>query len=423
MNEINERWSEGFTRAELAFLCILSIAVSIRQVAMTMVMPFISVYSQSLDGYTPTFAGMALGVFGLTQAVFQIPFGLWSDKIGNKKVILIGFAQVIAGLVIAYFATDIYWLILARALQGSGAVIAVVFSWVSAGLNERLRLKAMSIVSASIGFAAAASFAFGPLVHHVMTVNEMFLVCACIIAVSWLLILLYLQEPQSRGESKGAEIGAGPEEAAPAGFKPLLARLMRNSAYLKLNAAAFVNNYVMVSVFYIVPMNLQTITGTDGMWKVFMPAVILAIIALKCSARAAAKGYRYLLLQVAFLLGAAGIALFYESSYGFILAGSVLFMICYISVSTIAQSCVNDMADAGYRGTVNGIFNSIQYLGSFIGSLVTGFAWEINPRLALGITLAAAGLGVAVMRGTYGTKLGRFKDLPVGGKAESKSGR
>lgn len=85
MNGTGKYKTEGFTRAGLGFLLILSTAVSIRQVAMTMVMPFISVYSKSLSGYTPTLAGVALGVFGLAQAVFQIPFGLWSDKIGNKK--------------------------------------------------------------------------------------------------------------------------------------------------------------------------------------------------------------------------------------------------------------------------------------------------------------------------------------------------
>lgn len=199
--------------------------------------------------------------------------------------------------------------------------------------------------------------------------------------------------------------------------------LLKNKAYLKLNAAAFINNYVMVAVFYIVPMDLQTITGTDGMWKVFMPAVAVAIIALKFSGRIAAKGYRFILLQAAFLLCAVGIALFYKLSYGFILAGSVLFMVCYICVSTIAQSCVNDMAGAGYRGTTNGIFNSIQYLGSFIGSLVTGAAWEIGSRLALAITLAVAVLGIAVMQGTYGTKSSKFKDLTAAGKTENQGGR
>ncbi|MCM3702587.1 MFS transporter [Paenibacillus macerans] len=421
MNGIGKRTTEGFTRAGLAFLLILSTAVSIRQVAMTMVMPFISVYSKSLSGYTPTLAGMALGIFGLAQAVFQIPFGLWSDKIGNKKVILIGFSQVIVGLVLAYYATSIYWLIAARALQGSGAVIAVVFSWISAGLDERLRLKAMSIASASIGFAAAASFAFGPMVHRILTVNEMFLACALIIAVSWLLILFFLKEPER--ESMGTATGQHAGDKVPLGLKPLVKGLLKNTAYLKLNAAAFINNYVMVAVFYIVPMYLQTITGTDGMWKVFMPAVAIAIIALKFFGRIAAKGYRYILLQAAFLLCAVGIALFYKPSYGFILAGSVLFMVCYICVSTIAQSCVNDMADAGYRGTTNGIFNSIQYLGSFIGSLVTGAAWEIGPHLALAITLAVAVLGIAVMRGTYGAKSNKFKDLTGAGKTESQGGR
>ncbi|AZK47516.1 MFS transporter [Paenibacillus lentus] len=414
---MNDKGITGvFSRTELAFLLILSIAVSIRQVAMTMVMPFISVYSKSLSGYTPTLAGVALGIFGLAQAVFQIPFGLWSDKIGNKKVILIGFGQVIVGLVLAYFATSIYGLIVARTLQGSGAVIAVVFSWISSGLNEQLRLKAMSITSACIGFAAAASFAFGPMLHHILTVNEMFLGCALIITLSWLIILFFLKESRKEKEAASDSLAS---ETAPAGIKPLLINLLSNKVYLKLNAAAFINNYVMVAVFYILPMYLQNITGTDGMWKVFMPAVVTAIIALKVSARTAAKGYRFILLQALFLLCAVGVALFYKPNYGFILAGSVLFMICYICVSTFAQSCINDMAEDGYRGTTNGIFNSVQYLGSFVGSLATGLAWEISPRFALALTLVVAVSGITVMWGTYGTKIGKFKDVSTLGKVES----
>jgi MFS family permease len=92
-----------FTKKDILFLIVISLALGIRQMAMTMVMPFISTYSNTLSYSNSTLSGVALGVFGLTQAIFQIPFGIWSDKIGNKRVMLIGLMQVIVGLFIAFF--------------------------------------------------------------------------------------------------------------------------------------------------------------------------------------------------------------------------------------------------------------------------------------------------------------------------------
>lgn len=412
MNRVPQQQADRFTKSELALLAILSLALSIRQVAMTMVMPFISVYSQSLSGYTPALAGMALGIFGLTQALFQIPFGLWSDKIGNKKVVLVGLLQVIIGLVMAYYARSIYWLIFARALQGSGAVIAVVFSWISSGLDGRRRLRAMSVMSSCIGLAAASSFAFGPLVHHVLPVNQMFLVCACIIGASWLLILIFLRDKR---EEQAITVQVSQSDVTDGSdLKTLFQGLLHNMSFVKLNAAAFFNNYVMVAVFFIVPQQLQSITGMDGMWKVFMPAVITALLTLKLSGRLAAKGYRCVLIQLSFLVSAIGLGMFNRPTYEFILVGCILFMVSYIAVSTFTQTLVNDIADSGYRGTVNGIFNSIQYLGSFAGSLITGALWGNSHVLALWFTLAAGLLGAAIMHGTYTLKTDSFKDVIEG---------
>ena len=118
------------------FIATLGFALGMRQMAMTMVMPFLSTYSKTLKYNTPMLAGISLGIFGLMQAIFQIPYGIWSDKKGNKIVMVTGLFQVIIGLIIAYFANNIYLLIFARAMQGSGAVIAVGYSWISSSVSN-----------------------------------------------------------------------------------------------------------------------------------------------------------------------------------------------------------------------------------------------------------------------------------------------
>ncbi len=184
------------------FICTLGFALGIRQMAMTMVMPFISVYSKTLAYSTPVLAGVALGIFGLMQAFFQIPFGVLSDKFGNKKIILIGLMQVIIGLLLAYFAKNIYLLIVARALQGSGAIIAVGYSWISSSIHCEKRTRAISIVGIILGFAATASFALGPIIHKYVSVNNMFLYCAFLILFSWIIILIFLREEKSYNEKE-----------------------------------------------------------------------------------------------------------------------------------------------------------------------------------------------------------------------------
>ena len=231
-----------FTRNELFFLITISLALGIRQMAMTIVMPFISTYSRTLRYSNSTLAGVALGIFGLTQAIFQIPFGIWSDKIGNKRVILIGLFQVIIGLVIAFLAKSIYMLIFARALQGSGAILASGYSWLVCSVDNKKGPRALSILGMIVGFFAASAFALGPLINNYISVRQMFLVCALLISLVWIIILFFLKETHDKSSCTIPENQINIGE----GIKVLL----RSKEFLGLNLAGFLNNYIMVSVFY-----------------------------------------------------------------------------------------------------------------------------------------------------------------------------
>ncbi len=380
-----------FSRKELLFLITISLALGIRQMAMTMIMPFISIYSKTLTSSNATLAGVALGVFGLTQAIFQIPFGIWSDKIGNKRMILIGLLQVIMGLVIAYLAKSIYILIFARALQGSGAVLATGYSWVTGSVDNKKRPRALSILGMIIGFAAASAFALGPLVNNYLSVRQMFLVCAMLIFVVWIIILFFLKETHEKSSKKMLEnpikIGDG------------IKVLLKSPKFLGLNLAGFFNNYIMVSVFYIVPIYLEKITGINGMWKIFMPAVIIAIICMKKSIIFIEKGYSSYLIVVAFVITAIGICFYFNNkSFYFILIGSILFMTGYILLATVIPTIANDIAENSYRGAANGIINSFQYIGSFVGSVITGALWNNHKSISLLLIIAICVMGIFTVK-------------------------
>ncbi|MBY6880938.1 MFS transporter [Clostridium botulinum] len=386
-----------FSKKELMFICTLGFALGIRQMAMTMVMPFISVYSKTLAYSTPVLAGVALGIFGLMQAFFQIPFGVLSDKFGNKKIILIGLMQVIIGLLLAYFAKNIYLLIVARALQGSGAIIAVGYSWISSSIHCEKRTRAISIVGIILGFAATASFALGPIIHKYVSVNNMFLYCAFLILFSWIIILIFLREEKSYNEKETNS----KEEYFKNNIntKEVFQILLRNNVFVKLNIAAFLNNFIMAAVFFAIPQYLENITGIDGMWKVFMPSVLIAIVFMIWVVKFSEKGYGIKLLILSLAITALGMIFYFnKSSFIFILIGTILFMTGYICICTLVPSLANDIAEKRYRGTANGIVNSFQYIGSFVGSVIMAALWVNYEKVALILLIIVCILGIIMLK-------------------------
>lgn len=398
------------------FVGTLGFALGVRQMAMTMVMPFLSTYSKTLKYNTPILSGMSLGIFGLMQAIFQIPYGIWSDKKGNKIVMVTGLFQVILGLIIAYFATNIYILIFARALQGSGAIIAVGYSWISSvSENSKERNNNLAIISIIVGVAASSSFAFGPLIHRFVSLSNMFLYSALLIFLSWLVIVFLLKDSDSRTKlSITSETTSNFEKADKTislvedsvNNKAVIGILIRDKSFVTLNLAGFINNFIMTGVFYTVPQYLEQITGIDYMWKVFMPAVLIAVFIMKTSIKRLNNIKSIKFLMVSFIICAVGMCFFfYKFSFLAIFVGTTLFMIGYISISTIIPSLGNVILKDEYRGTGNGIINSFQYIGSFVGSIIIAVVWAKSEMLVF-IILGFVGIlgGIMVKINVKGDK-------------------
>lgn len=380
---------------------MLSLALALRQMSMTIVAPFISTYCKSLLGNTPLMAGLAVGVFGLAQAVFQIPYGILSDRYGNKKIMIIGLTQVVTGLVLAYFARNIFLLIFARALQGSGAVIGIGYSWAAGMAEDRNRSKAMSILGAFVSAAAALAFAIGPLLRKIMPVNFMFMAGAILLFLNELYILFFIRDVDNINEKKSPKIGD-------------VSILLKNKDFVLMNISAFLNNFMMMSVFYAVPMYIDKVTGQEGMWKIFVPAIVIAVLVMKIAAKWSDKGYFNLVMVMAFAVSSLSI-LFYlnKNSFIFLLAGTTMFMCGYISLATIVATNMNNIVNDRYRGTANGIFNSFQYIGNFAGAFVTGAVWGISQNTAwlIVISIGLAGLLMIALGKPCGEKIYNMEEL------------
>lgn len=354
---------QRFYKKEWIFVIILSVALGLRQMTMTMIMPFISVYSMGLKGSTPFLTGIALGIYGLMQALFQIPYGILGDRFGNKKMMLIGIVQVIAGLFIGYIAHNIYMLILSRALQGSGAILAIGYSWLATETRREVRTRALSIMGMVIGVTATLSFIFGPLLYHIMSIEQMFLVGALLFCGIFVIILFGLER------SDVEEQESGEKEAL------IWKTLIKDRNFCLLNGLSFLNNYVITGAFLIFPLMIANRIGLGLMWSVFTPAVIVALVYMKIITPYLDKNSTKLLLFIntgLLLVGVLSLVIARNNTI-VLYSGTLFLMSGYIALATSIPTIVNNQVTDSNRGAVNGVINSFQYIGAFFGAVISGF--------------------------------------------------
>lgn len=375
-------------RKEWVFVIILSAALGLRQMTMTMIMPFLSLYGMTLKGATPFLTGVALGIYGLMQAIFQIPYGMLSDRFGNKKMMLIGVIQVMIGLFLGYVAHTIYILILSRALQGSGAILAIGYSWLSSKTSTDVRTRALSIMGMVIGVTATLSFVFGPLLYRVMSVEHMFLVGALLFGFIFLLILFGLEDSKI---SKTTNVV----------FDSSWWKLFKDWNFCLLNGLSFMNNYIITGSFLILPSIITKHIGLEWMWSVFTPAIICALLYMKFTTSLIDKKSLYFLVCDSILLfGGIGCLCIEDINSIFLYSGVIFLMTGYIALATHIPAIVNNQVDDDNRGMVNGVINSLQYVGAFFGAVISGAILHFGMSSVL-LSLGAVILLFSLMLFSY----------------------
>jgi MFS family permease len=361
----------------------LSAVIGLRFLSLFLVLPVISVYAIEIQGddFNPLYVGLVVGGYALTQALFQIPFGMLSDKIGRKITITIGLLIAIAGSIIAAEATTIEMLMVGRFLQGAGAVGAVITAMIGDLVAEEVRGKAMAIMGGTIGMAFALSMILGPILGGLENGTPLlFWITAGLSIFS--IFLLYTKVPTP------------PRIKHTYRSKTSLFAIAKDPQLFGLFVANFLQKGMMIAAFVMIPRILKSEFGwsVDELWYVYLPAIIVGLIMM---GPAAVFGEKYnkpkliFLISIGFFIAAFG-SMGYADGQGLFIAGAVFFFIAFNLMEPLLQSMITKFAKVHQKGTALGMGNTFGYTGSFLGGITAGYLLLDRTQLGMVVTIIAA---------------------------------
>lgn len=341
---------------------------SLRMLGLFMLLPVLSLFTEQMPGATPKLIGLTMGIYGLTQAVLQIPFGLWSDRFSRKGVIIIGLLLFLAGSVVAALATDIYGILIGRALQGCGAVSAAVMALLADLTQEVNRTKAMATIGASIGVSFGVAMVLGPLIAHHFGISGIFWLIALLAALAMLVMWFVVPNPQKITVHRDAEYI--PSE---------LSSVITNPDLLRLNYGIFALHLILMASFVVLPLLMRDAgLGGGSHWQVYLPilvssmAAIIPFVIIAEKKRQMKKVFVGAILTV--LLANLGFVLMHDSLVGLI-SCLWLFFAGFNLLEATLPSLISKTAPGDLKGTAMGIYSSSQFIGAFLGGASGGWLY------------------------------------------------
>ena len=352
---------------ERIFALKVSLIMATRMLGLFMLFPVISVYATNdYNNTTPFLIGLAIGIYGLTQAFFQIPFGYLSDRFGRKPLLYIGLCLFFLGSILAAISTDIIYVILGRALQGSGAISAVLMAFLADSISEENRSKANAFVGFQIGLAFMLSLLIGPTIASIAGLSGIFWSIALLSVIS-LTIVASLPHTKAINYYR-----LSIEE-----FKKIL-----NPKLLRLDFSGFILHLMLASAFIVMPLLLveNHIINIADNWKLYLPAMMMSfvgMIPLIILAEKLQKTKLILLISIALLIISQ--LLFYELKLNFniFLIVLSLFFVAFNTIEAILPSLLSRTASSSKRGLAMGVFSTSQFLGTFFGGVIGGLIYDI----------------------------------------------
>lgn len=380
------------TAAERRASASLAAIFALRMLGLFLVLPVFALEAARLPGGDDAArVGLAMGMYGLTQAFLQIPFGLASDRFGRKPTIVAGLLLFALGSGIAAWAPDLTWLTIGRAVQGAGAISAAVTAFLADVTRDSVRTKAMAMVGASIALMFALSLVLAPLLAASIGLGGIFaLTCALALAGIAVVVWVAPPEPALHRPSDMAQLRSG------------MAEVLRHAGLLRLNLGVFVLHAVQLAMWMAVPALLvQAGLAKADHWQVYLPAVVASLVVM---GGVLFPLERRGMLRGMFLAAIGLIALVQAGLWWVAGAGAApglwtlgaLMLVFFVGFNTLEAtqpSLVSRLAPAHARGAALGVYNTLQSVGFFVGGAVGGWLARVHGPTGL---FAACGVAMLV---------------------------
>lgn len=356
----------GLNHIEKKAAFSLASVFGVRMLGLFMILPVFAIYGEQLAGYSPLWLGVAIGAYGLTQALLQIPMGILSDKYGRKPVILAGLVVFLIGSVIAALSTSIQGVVIGRAIQGMGAIASAILALAADLSREEQRPKVMATIGMFIGLSFTLAMILGPIVADAFGLSGLFWFTGFLTIVAMLMIQFLV--PYSVSKAPRGDNVALPDQ---------MVRLIKDPQLSRLNWGVFILHMALTACFVTLPKQfVASGLALENHWQLYLPTLLgsfflmvpFMIVAMKKQQEKPMFSGAVALLSIALLL-----LWILPAGLWSLVFSVVLFFTAFNYLEATMPSILSRLAPAGVKGSAMGVYSSSQFLGAFAGGIVGGF--------------------------------------------------
>lgn len=364
------------TSTEVKNILILAFIFATRMLGLFMVLPIFALYETKISGATASLLGLAIGIYGFTTALLQLPYGILSDYFGRRSIILCGLIIFAIGSLVASLSESIWGIILGRAIQGAGAIGSPILAFAADLTREAVRSRAMAIIGISIGLTFVLAILLGPILDALLGLNGIFLMTTVLALVGIGLLFCLEKEPSLLRHS-------------PQPLRQQLQYVLLDKDLCALNMTIFVLHAILTASFLVLPLKIQEITSllSNEVWKFYAPVLglsLLFVMPLLRSAdehRSQKKRMNMAILGLGFCI----IAFLAATTTTVLVVAVTLFFVGFNFLEANLPALISRIAPKTSKGTAMGVYSCAQFLGIFCGGAVGGLVLQHLGMIGIGL--------------------------------------